>query len=98
MRKMIKWKPFYAIPGQEKIIRDILKEKEKIEKPIILNEEEIDLALKESLKENKEITIKYFNHGFIQTNTGKISKINLIEKYLKINNKRIYFKNILKIM
>lgn len=98
LRKMIKWKPFYALPGQENIIKELLNEKEKQERPTILNSEEVDFNLRNALENNSSVNIKYFDYGFIKNIVGKISSVDKINKYLVINGKRIYFKNILRIM
>lgn len=97
LRKMIKWKPFYALHGQENIVKELLKEKEKQERPTILNSEEVDFNLRNALKNNSLVNIKYFDYGFIKKTVGKISSVDEVNKYLVINSKRIYFRNILRV-
>ena len=38
-RKMIKWEPFNSVISSSKMIKDVLKEKEKIKKPILSEEQ-----------------------------------------------------------
>lgn len=99
MRKMIKWKPFYSISGQENIVSDLQKKRNKISKPTLFPEiyENMNYTLKEKLKTNSNINIKYYKHGMIKYKKGYILKINEIYKYLTIENERIYFKDILDI-
>lgn len=97
IRRMIKWKPFYSVPGIEKIAKEINEEKEKIDRPIILNSRDINYNIEIALNKKSDVTIKYYDYGFLKIKTGKITNINTIYKYLEINNKRIYFKNIIKL-
>lgn len=98
-RGMIKWKPFYPIKGQDKIKKNILKEKSMISKPIILEdlENEINNNLIYAYNNNISVNIKYWHFGFLKSIEGKIKKIDLIEKYIIINNVTLFLKNILKI-
>ena len=95
MRKMIKWKPFYSIKGLDNIIYENTLQNSKITKPTILNSEVINYNLQTAINENLKIIIKYFDYGFLKIIEGKIEKIDLIYKYLIIDSKRIYFKNII---
>lgn len=98
MREMIKWKPFNTLLKNNDIDL-ILKEKEKMNKPIISKDRinEIDYVLKEAISYNKTIEVKYWNAGSLKYVTGVINKINTNEKYILINNRRMYFKNIINI-
>ena len=57
----------------------------------------INMCLIEAINNNKNIEVKYFNKGLLNNDIGKIQKIKTYEKYILINNKRIYFKNIINI-
>lgn len=97
IRKMIKWKPFYSVPGLEKIVKESALEKEKIDRPIILNSKDINYNIEVALNKKLTVIVKYYEYGLLKIKTGKITNINTIYKYLEINNKRIYFKNIIKL-
>ncbi len=98
MRGMIKWKPFNALLNNRDI-NDILKKRNMITKPIIMEDRiiEIDNLLKIAINENKIIKIKYFDKGKLKYISGNIRNINLIEKYILISSTRIYFKNLIKV-
>ena len=98
MRGMIKWKPFNTLLNNRDI-NDILKKRNMITKPIIMEDRiiEIDNLLKIAINENKIIKIKYFDKGKLKYISGNIRNINLIEKYILISSTRIYFKNLIKV-
>ena len=56
----------------------------------------INMCLIEAVKDNLNIEIKHIKECILKTDIRKINKINKNEKYILINNKRIYFKNIIK--
>ena len=98
MRDMVKWKPFNTLLKNGDI--DLIeKEKSIVTKPIITKDKilEIDYTLKEAIKFNKTIEIKYFHINRILYISGIITKINVNEKYIFINNKKIYFKEIINV-
>ena len=91
----MKCKPFNTLLKNNDI-DEILKEKEKIDKPIISKDriKEIDYTLKEAIAYNKTIEIKYWNTNSLKYITGNIDKIDINLKYILINNKRMHFLNI----
>ena len=97
MRGMIKWKPFNTLLNN-KDINEIIKTRNLVQKPIIAEDRiiEINNDLNEALNNNKTLKIKYFNEGELKTITGNIQNINTKEKYILVNNIRIYFKNLIK--
>lgn len=98
MRGMIKWKPFNTlINGRD--IKEIEKTKLLIKKPIIMEDRinKINAYLIEAINNNLNVEIKHFNKGILNSDIGKINKINKNEKYILINNIRIYFKNIINV-
>lgn len=96
-RKMIKWKPFNTLLKYKDIL-DIERNRSLIDKPVIMEDRiiKIDNLLKE-VNENTLVKVKYFNKGILFYITGKIKKVNEIEKYILINNTRIYYKNLIDI-
>lgn len=98
MKRLI-WLPFYTFNNQANIKNEVETEKELISKPQILEDRinEINNTLIYSYKNNLYIKVKYFEYGTIKYYFGFIKKIDLINKFLIIENKRLYFKNILKI-
>lgn len=96
-RKMIKWKPFNTLLKYKDIL-DIERNRSLIDKPVIMEDRiiKIDNILKD-VNENTLVKVKYFNKGILFYITGNIKKVNIIEKYILINNTRIYYKNLIDI-
>lgn len=96
-RKMIKWKPFNTLLKYKDIL-DIERNRSLIDKPVIMEDRiiKIDNLLKD-VNENTLVKVKYFNKGVLFYITGNIKKVNEIEKYILINNTRIYYKNFIDI-
>ncbi|HDR6259385.1 TPA: YolD-like family protein [Bacillus cereus] len=66
-RGMIKWSPFAAMPEQFAGIREIIKEKNKVTRPILTDEEKelIENMLLCSLLSEEEILITYYEDGYL---------------------------------
>lgn len=66
-RGMVKWTPFAAMPEQFAGIREIIKEKNKVTRPILTGEEKelIENMLLCSLTSEKEILITYYEDGYL---------------------------------
>lgn len=96
-RKMIKWKPFNTLLKYKDIL-DIERNRNLIDKPVIMEDRiiKIDNILKDA-NENTLVKVKYFNKGILFYITGNIKNVNEIEKYILINNTRIYYKNLIDI-
>ncbi|HFU7073084.1 YolD-like family protein [Bacillus cereus] len=69
-RGMVKWSPFAAMPEQFAGIREIIKEKNKIARPILTSKEKelIENMLLCSLLSEEEILITYYEGGYLLTN------------------------------
>ena len=96
-RKMVKWKPFNTLLKYKDIL-DIERNRNLIDKPVIMEDRiiKIDHILKDA-NENTLVKVKYFNKGILFYITGNIKNVNEIEKYILINNTRIYYKNLIDI-
>ncbi|BCC32752.1 MULTISPECIES: YolD-like family protein [Bacillus] len=66
-RKMVKWTPFAAMPEQFAGIREIIKEKTKVERPTLTQDEQerIENMLLCSLVSEEEIMITYYEDGYL---------------------------------
>lgn len=64
---MIKWTPFTAMPEQFAGIREIIKEKNKVTRPILTDDEKelIESMLLCSLLSEEEILITYYEDGYL---------------------------------
>ncbi len=64
---MVKWTPFAAMPEQFAGIREIIKEKTKVERPTLTQDEQerIENMLLCSLVSEEEIMITYYEDGYL---------------------------------
>ncbi|EJP85746.1 YolD-like family protein [Bacillus cereus] len=69
-RGMVKWTPFAAMPEQFAGIREMVKEKNKVARPILTSEEKelVENLLLCSLLSEEEILITYYEDGYLLTN------------------------------
>ena len=98
-RGMIKWQPFNSCFSSNKIMSDLEKEREKIEMPILSDDQlkNIEEAIVNSYNLKINVNVKYFCGGNIFSEKGKIIYINVQEKKIYLNNKFIYFRQILNV-
>ncbi len=96
MRGMVKWQPFNSILDSSTLY-SIEKSRNAIKKPSISKDRiiEIDFTLKEAIRDNSEVDIKYFSYSSLKYISGLIEKVNTYEKYILVNKTRIYFKDII---
>ncbi|HDR6759156.1 TPA: YolD-like family protein, partial [Bacillus cereus] len=68
-RKMVKWTPFAALTSQFDGIREMIKEQNKVTRPILTTEEKerIENMLLCSLVSEEEIMITYYEDGYLLT-------------------------------
>ncbi|MBJ7950047.1 MULTISPECIES: YolD-like family protein [Bacillus cereus group] len=66
-RKMIKWAPFAALTSQFDGIREMIKEQNKVTRPILTTEEKerIENMLLCSLVSEEELMITYYEDGYL---------------------------------
>ncbi|MBG0964326.1 YolD-like family protein [Bacillus sp. SRB1LM] len=66
-RGMVKWSPFAAMPEQFAGIREFIKEKNKVTRPILTDDEKefIENMLLCSLLSEEEILITYYEDGYL---------------------------------
>ncbi len=100
-RGVIKWMPFNSIVEEQKLIEQLVKDKNKITKPnlsqeqIQKNEEKLIEAFYEKIK----VTIEYFQAGDLLKITSKILKIDTISQKIYLEKQQIlFFKQIIKII
>ncbi|AOY15934.1 3-oxoacyl-ACP synthase [Bacillus sp. ABP14] len=77
-RGMVKWTPFAAMPEHFVGIREMVKEKNKVARPILTSEEKelIENMLLCSLLSEEEILITYYEDGYLLTNYMTVIDIN----------------------
>ncbi|MEB9862195.1 3-oxoacyl-ACP synthase [Bacillus cereus] len=76
-RGMVKWTPFAAMPEQFAGICEIIKDKTKVERPTLTQDEQelIENMLLCSLLSEEEILITYYEDGFLLTSHMTVNDI-----------------------
>ncbi len=98
-RGIIKWQPFNSLFNANVIINDINKEKSKESCPILSEDqlENIEDVIKDAYILKQDVDIKYYYDGNVIERLGKINYLDMQNKNICLNNKIIYFKQILNI-
>lgn len=99
-RKMIKWQPFNSLMNPNKVINEILYEKEKIKKPVLSTDQLVILQQKIILayESNIEVNITYYNNGYLKNKTGIIKTIDRTNhKIIFDNNQYLYLDTVIDI-
>jgi len=93
------WSPFNSVINNKVIMSEIKSKENRINKPILSEEQinDIENTIIESFTSNLNVMVSYYNNYKIDTYIGLINKINSTNKTITINNKILYFNNILKI-
>ncbi len=99
-RGMIKWQPFNSVINGKSIINSLIKEKTKIKKPIISEEDTKILEEKiiNAYYTNTKIKIIYYKDGNLVNAFGTIKKIDQVYKMIYLENKRLLFSQIVNII
>jgi hypothetical protein len=97
-RGMKKWAPFSSLIEQQGELNKIKKQKQRIEMPILSEEEiqNINFALANYRKQIVELT--YFKNGEIRTISTKLTQISVENQSLKSIDGVILFASIIKII
>ena len=98
---MIKWMPFNSVVNSKLLVSSIEKEKNKIAKPI-LSEEQIqnieDLIL-ESMINKIPLTFEIYKEGFIKELKATVTNIDSVKQKIFLNNSHyLYFREIINIL
>ena len=99
-RGILKWAPFDALSSQKSILEDLIYNLEKKDKSILSEDEneELNETIKKALQENKNVSIDYYNDGYVYSTYGKIKKINSVKKIIIMDTEEeIYCEDILEI-
>lgn len=96
-RGMIKWMPFNSVVSNKEILYSLMKEKEKITKPNISEDETkaFEKAIIDAYYMQDKIHITYYKSGYSYEYYGIIKKIDSSNKLIYLNNFKILFNQIL---
>jgi len=83
-RGMVKWQPFKTMPEQYERLEQYILDRNKIERPILSEDQlnELNDTLVYKMFHNPDITVSYFEDGYIQKKTGQIHKVDTLEQKL----------------
>ena len=97
-RGMIKWAPFNSVINSKYLVFEIEKEKNKIVKPTLSEEqlEVIENNILESLINQTPLLFKIYQGGFIKELKGIVIKVDTVKKSILLDNhKNLYFREII---
>lgn len=99
-RGIMKWAPFDALTGHGTMLEDMIYNINKKQKAELSEDEykEINEAVSEATRQDKQISLEYYNDGYSFTTFGKIKKIDEINKIIKLDTDEIIpFEDVLQI-
>ncbi len=99
-REEIRWAPFESVFSTKEIIKEIIEKKEKQPKPILSEDEFLDLEKKilEAIHTQEKVKITYYYNGRIYHKIGIISTILKNSFQILFQDKTsLYFEQILEI-
>lgn len=97
-RNMVKWQPFNAVATGNYMVDEVLKTKNKIQMPLLSDDQKEELQNKMfwAFNNQETITVKYYRDGRFYILNGKITFIDRNKYRIAINNKNwIYFSQII---
>lgn len=87
-RGMVKWAPYKSLPEQEDYLEKMEEEKNKVDKPLLSDDELIELDTKLSTYNRGDpIPIEYYDYGFIKTVDDYLEYIDTINKRIVLKNR-----------
>ena len=87
-RGMVKWAPYKSLPEQEDYLVKMEEEKNKVDKPLLSDDELIELDTKLSTYNRGDpISIEYHDYGFIKTVDDYLDYIDTINKRIVLKNR-----------
>ena len=98
-RGMIKWMPFNSVVSNKEVLYSIMREKEKINKPIMSDDEKygIEQAIIDAFYMQNKVNIIYYKNGYTYEYNGTIKKIDSSNKLIYLTNFCILFNQIIKV-
>lgn len=98
-RSRIKWLPFNSVCDSKEMIRSINKERSKVKKPK-LSDEQINLIEEELIKafyEDIKVKVYYYKSGFIFNMKDKIKKIDSVYHKIYFESGMLLFDQIISV-
>lgn len=87
-RGMVKWAPYKSLPEQEDYLEKMEEKKNKVDKPLLSDDELIELDTKLSTYNRGDpISIEYYDYGFIKIVDDYLDYIDTINKRIVLKNR-----------
>lgn len=87
-RGMVKWASYKSLPEQEDYLEKMEEKKNKVDKPLLSDDELIELDTKLSTYNRGDpISIEYYDYGFIKTVDDYLDYIDAINKRIVLKNR-----------
>lgn len=85
-RGKVKWAPFATIPEQHERLKDYMEDQKKIDKPQLSDHQlsELNDKLAYKMFHDPQITVSYFEGGYIKKINGFIHKVDTYEQCLHL--------------
>ncbi len=99
-RGMIKWAPFNSVIDSKSLVKELIYDKAKIDKPALSDEQinYLENKIFESLFNVIPIEITIYQNGYLKIIKGTVKKIEKVQRKIILDNgKNIYFCEIVKI-
>lgn len=99
-RNQIKWAPFNSVMNTKKELINISKNKEKISRPTLSDDQlsYFNILIYDSLNSNIKLRFSIYFNGFIYKKESTVIKIDSLNKIIYLdNNDRIFIDNIIDI-
>ncbi len=96
-----KWNPFNAVAPGGYMVNEVLKEKYKIDMPILSDDQKMEIQEKilDAYNNQEIIKIKYFRAGKLYITEGKVEKIDVNNHKIVLNGGfAVFFSQIIEIL
>ena len=96
-----KWNPFNAVAPGGMMVNEVLREKNKIDMPVLSEDQKMELQerILEAHNNQEIIKIKYFRGGKLYTTEGKVKKIDANARKIVLNGGlSVFFSQIVEIL
>ncbi len=93
-RGMVKWAPYKSLVEQATYLAKMRNEKNKVDKPRISSDQADDINRILTEYSGERVYAKYWKNGYIYEVYGQIDKIETYERYIVVDETRIYLSSL----
>lgn len=86
-RELVKWQPFQAIIPGNRMVHDVLEQKNKISMPVLSDDQlyQIQERLLYSYQTQEKVQLIYFHGGRLYRKVGKVTEIDANQRRIVLN-------------